>query len=245
MRFFFPDSSDHVDPTFDFDTETRSPTRTRQRDDLYAHEVFPESPYHGLLISKSIVERGTTRYTGSQQHRLLRRGAPDFFRTVRGDGQRLEILGDCGAFSYVNESEPPFTVDQVLEFYADCKVDYGISVDHVIVEYEPRWDQGSFGAQEKLQEARRRQELTIENAAEFYRSHSRMKLPFVPLGAAQGWSPESYAEIVKKLQSIGYDYIAVGGLVPRKTHEILGDPGENRSRAEAGDQVPSAWCHQV
>src|SRR5262249_41729869 len=41
------------------------------------------------------------------------------------------------------------------------------------------------------------------------------------LGVAQGWSPQSYAASVRTLQSIGYDYIAVGGMVPLKTPEIL------------------------
>src|SRR5437016_824861 len=56
MKFFFPDAQDLVDPSFDFEAETRSEERVRQRDDLYAHEIFPEPPYDGLLVSKAIVE---------------------------------------------------------------------------------------------------------------------------------------------------------------------------------------------
>jgi hypothetical protein len=41
------------------------------------------------------------------------------------------------------------------------------------------------------------------------------------MGVAQGWSPDSYADSVSKLQKMGYDYIAMGGLVPLKTLEIL------------------------
>ena len=40
MKFFFPDSQDLVDPSFDFRTERRSDDRLRHRDDLYVHEVF-------------------------------------------------------------------------------------------------------------------------------------------------------------------------------------------------------------
>lgn len=36
MKFFFPDSQDFVDETFDFVAETRSESRVRQRDDRYA-----------------------------------------------------------------------------------------------------------------------------------------------------------------------------------------------------------------
>ena len=33
MKFFFADSQDMVDPSFDFETEKRSEWRVRQRDD--------------------------------------------------------------------------------------------------------------------------------------------------------------------------------------------------------------------
>lgn len=42
-----------------------------------------------------------------------------------------------------------------------------------------------------------------------------------PLGVAQGWSPQSYADAVVALQRIGYQRIALGGMVPLKTQEIL------------------------
>ena len=77
MKFFFPDSQDLVDPSFDFRTERRSETRVRQRDDLYPHEIFAEPPYDGMLVSKGIVD-GTgsdeRTYTLAQRHRLFREG---------------------------------------------------------------------------------------------------------------------------------------------------------------------------
>ena len=42
MKYVLPESQDLVDPSFDFETERRSATRMRQRDDQYAHEVFAE-----------------------------------------------------------------------------------------------------------------------------------------------------------------------------------------------------------
>ena len=56
MKFFFPDAQDLVDPSFDFDLETRSEQRVRHRDDQYAHEALATPPYDGMLISKAIVE---------------------------------------------------------------------------------------------------------------------------------------------------------------------------------------------
>src|SRR5262252_7069369 len=99
MLYFLPDSQDLVDPSFDFRTEKRSRTRLRQRDDLYAHEIFAEPAYDGLLVSKGIVDGfgGTgSRYTLAQRQRLLREGARTFFRTERPDGRRVPVMGDCG-----------------------------------------------------------------------------------------------------------------------------------------------------
>jgi hypothetical protein len=221
MRFFFPDSQDFVDPSFDFETEERSISRTRHRDDKYAHEVFASAPFDGLLVSKSMVDGFADtggRYSIAQRHRLLRVGAPQFFRVP--SSFPFPIMGDCGAFSYVRERTPPYTVDEVLQFYVDCDFDFGISVDHVILEYDERWDHRlpNMGVPEEF---RFRQEETLKLADEFLQKHKESRLRFEPLGVAQGWSPASYADSVRRLQGIGYTYIAVGGLVPLKTRDIL------------------------
>ncbi len=226
MRFFFPDSQDFVDPGFDFERETYSPGRIRQRDDRYAHEVFPAPPYNGMLISKAIIDGkgdGKTgeddkKYTDAQRHRLLRVGAREFFRL---QGRDLQVLGDCGAFSYVREKVPPVTVDGVLDFYEATGVDMGASVDHIILGYQPQHDQTFPGLETAPEEWQRRQEITLELAAQFLRRHGARKSRFVPLGVAQGWSPRSYANAIECLQAMGYQHIGLGGMVPLKTHEVL------------------------
>ncbi len=70
-------------------------------------------------------------------------------------------------------------------------------------------------------ERTRRYDLTIRNAEEFIEKHRKGSFAFTPIGAAQGWNPESYAESVKFYQEIGYDYIALGGLARSQTKEIL------------------------
>jgi hypothetical protein len=218
VDFFFPDSQDQVDPGFDFRTEQWSPLRVRQRDDLYAHEIHDAPPYDGMLISKTIVDGlgGAGRYTAAQRHRLFRLGVHDFFRLNRPDTQ-LMALGDCGAFSYVRHEDPPYSVDEVLDFYENCGVDLGISVDHVILGYDADAD---FNDEEDP-EWSRRQQLTLRLASEFLKRHSERGCSFVPLGVAQGWSPGSYAYAVDRLQELGYTRIALGGLVPLKTDQIL------------------------
>ncbi|WP_433082383.1 tRNA-guanine transglycosylase DpdA [Dactylosporangium sp. CA-052675] len=219
MKFFFPDSQDQVDPSFDFITEERDPFRVRQRDDLYAHEVLTEAPFDGILVSKAIVDGqagSAGKYTGAQRHRLYREGAERFFRLNHGHTP-LKIMGDCGAFSYVAEEYPPYTVDDVIDFYDGCGFHYGIAVDHVIFQYEPKVSRDD----ERASEWRRRQEITIELAEQFWQRCKARRVDFTPLGVAQGWSPQSYADAVAALQRMGYRRIALGGMVPLKTHEIL------------------------
>ena len=222
MKFFLPDSQDLVDPTFDFERERRSMVRQRQRDDLYAHEVFSTPAFDGFLVSKGIVDGyGTlgSRYTLAQRHRLQRLGAPRFFRVERARIP-LTIMGDCGAFTYVQEDEPPYSVDEVIEFYEGSRFDYGVSLDHIILDYIPEAD--APGADRGLvsEHLRGRQDLTLKLANEFMQKHHAGRCSFGPLGVAQGWSPKSYATSVKALQKMGYDYIALGGMVPLKTPEI-------------------------
>lgn len=222
MKFFFPDSQDTVSPGFDFEKETFPKDRFRQLDDLYAHEVFrSEIPFDGLLVSKAIVHgvEGSGKYTRAQVLRFEREGVREFFR-LNSLPKHLEVIGDCGAFSYVKHKVPPpeFSVDRVLEFYEAGRFDYGVSVDHVILAYIPKADQGQV---EVPADVRERQEMTLALAEEFLRKHHAQRLSFTPMGVAQGWSPKSYRYAVESLLKMGYRYIALGGMVPLKTPDIL------------------------
>lgn len=221
MKFFFPDSQDQVDPSFDFLTEQRSPHRVRQRDDRYAHEVIEPPPYDGLLVSKPIVDGlpgAAGKYTLAQRNRLYREGARRFFRLGRDD-KDLQIMGDCGAFTYVRESEPVYSVDEVIDFYDGCEFDLGISLDHVVFGYNASLDDGPKG--DVPDDWVGRQDLTIQLAAQFLHQHRIRSCRFEPLAVAHGWSPLSYASAVANLQAIGYRRIALGGMVPLKTPDIL------------------------
>ena len=66
-----------------------------------------------------------------------------------------------------------------------------------------------------------RQDLTIELAAEFLHLHRVRRCRFEPIAVAHGWSPLSYARSATQLQNIGYGRIALGGMVPLKTPDIL------------------------
>src|SRR5688500_8115954 len=132
MRFFFADSQDYVDPRFDFERDEYHPDRQVQRDDLYAHEYFDPPPYDGILVSKAVVgdERRHGKYTTAQSIRFRRDGAAAFLRYAG------PIMGDCGAFSYIKEPEPPYEVPEIVEYYVDCGFTHAVSIDHVILAYQ-------------------------------------------------------------------------------------------------------------
>lgn len=219
MKFFFPDSQDQIDPGFDFITEERSPMRVRQRDDLYVHEVLGHGVIDGLLVSKAIVDGrvgAAGKYTLAQRHRLYRVGIRRFFR-LEDAPPDFRTMGDCGAFSYFTEDEPPYTADEVIDFYDECDFDIGIAPDHIIFGF----DTEGKADPEQLKVWKFRKQLTAQLADEFLTRCRARKARFTPMAVAHGWSPQSYASSVAELQAIGYERIALGGMVPLKTHDII------------------------
>jgi hypothetical protein len=217
VKFFFPDSQDQIDPGFDFTTEEYGSSRVRQRGDHYAHEALSRPPYDGTLVSKTVVDGMATsagRYSLPQRHRLFRVGVRRFFRLDQPDRASLEAMGDCGAFSYINEDTPPYSVDEIIDFYDGCDFDYGMSLDHVILGYIDN-------AREVPEEWRRRRDLTLALADVFLTRHKSRGCRFLPIGVAQGWSPATVAGSVSELQAMGYRRIALGGMAALKTTEIL------------------------
>jgi hypothetical protein len=213
VKFYFPDSQDQISPTYDFFHDEHSPLRVRQRDDLYAHEVLRAPAYDGVLVSKAIVDgsiKGVGKYSMPQRQRLYRLGVRGFFRLP----DHVETLGDCGAFNYVNEPEPPYTVDEVLDFYERCGFDAGVSVDHIILGYRRN-------ATDVPEEWQQRRLISLSLAEKFMAAGQRRGTALELIGAAQGWDPSSYADSVQQLQDIGYQRIALGGMVPLKTPDIL------------------------
>ena len=215
MQLYFPDSQDLVSPTYDFLHDEYHPLRVRQRDDCYAHEVLEPVPYDGILVSKAVVDgtaKGAGKYSEPQRQRLYRNGVHKFFRLPPG----IRAMGDCGAFNYVAEPAPPFTVEQVVDFYETCRFDEGISVDHVILGYAPDKTEESVNP-----DWASRRELTLALAEDFLTAVEKRGRPFEPVGVAQGWSPESYRDSVARLQDLGYTRVSMGGMVPLKTQNIL------------------------
>ena len=221
MDFFFPDSQDQISPFFDFLAEEHPLHRIRQRDDLYAHEVLKTIPYNGILISKVIIDgmKGRTgQYSESQKDRIYRVGAHRFFRTEVPNGPS-QIMGDCGAFTYADQSEPPYTIEEVINFYQGLGLDYGVSMDHIIFDYlsDAQIKKGAVVKDDWIF----RQNLTVDIASKFYKTVKKNNCTFTPIAVAHGWDPTSYKNAVKELQKIGYTKIAFGGMVPLRTNDVL------------------------
>jgi hypothetical protein len=218
MKFIFADALDMIDPNFNFVADRMSADRENYWGDVYPHEYFPTPPYDGILVSRGIVgdDRFPGKYPGDLMMRFRRIGAREFLRLKGPQFKRMSIFGDCGAFSYVDQEVPPYTPEMMLDFYADGQFTHGCSVDHIIFDFDTEahgWRGGS-------PTAKRRFEITLDNAAGFLKASRSMGRGFTPLGVIQGWSPDSMAHAARKLAKMGYQYLAVGGMVPLNARQI-------------------------
>lgn len=215
MKFIYSDTMDHVDPDFDFVRENFGSNRRKGVTDQYAHQILGAAPYDGLLVAMSGVKKGG-RYSEAAQQRLLRDGVRKF---LNFDGPQFAdkiMMGDCGAFAYASQDTPPYSIDELVDFYHYGGFSHGCALDHIIFEFES--DNPPIESRSPL--IRHRYELTLGNAERFLAEVRRRGNPFVPIGVVQGWSPASMAEAAKHLLGLGYQYLAIGGLVPLKTSQI-------------------------
>ena len=211
IRFFLPESNDLVDPGYSFEHDTYSAESAADRQDVYVHEIFSEPPYDGLLVSKSNIsveqEQAIIELGGMHTYLRLPRAYP--------------ILGDCGAFQFIGDAAPPYTNQQIFNYYNNLGFDYGITLDHVIVEFDHKYDQeGSLFPELPSEDMRFRFQLTIDNAKELLRLVKERDATFQPIASVQGWSPNSYHDAVKQLVDAGYTYLAIGG-VARASDEAI------------------------
>ncbi len=198
MKFFLPDWDDRVDPGYDFLTDRMTLRRDPYEDDRYAHELFADRLYDGILVSRMALFR-----KGRKRDRVEKVGMKAYLRMP----EQLELFGDCGAFGYIERRDPVFATEDVIDHYERLGFDYGVSVDHIILpEFE---DQRAY-----------RFDLTLRNAESFLTMHREGGFNFTPVGAAQGWDECTYVEAANALVEMGYTYIAIGGLARSNTRDI-------------------------
>ncbi|WP_043110322.1 tRNA-guanine transglycosylase DpdA [Polycyclovorans algicola] len=222
MKFLYSDTQDYVDPGYDFLNDRCRPGRERYWSDVYAHEFMDPAPYDGLLVSMSAVRQAAgvatskVRYSTREEQRLLRDGARQFLRYGGPRFKDTMLLGDCGAFAYVEHPVPAYAPEEVVEFYTEAGFTHGISPDHIIF----ACDLTNPSEQAVDAATRQRFAITLANAEVFLGLVKREGMPFEPLGPVQGWSPKSMAEAAHRLERMGYRYLAIGGLVPLKVDAI-------------------------
>lgn len=200
IRYFIPDWDDRVDPGYNFLTDAHTPGRNPYCDDRYAHELYPEPPYDGVLLSRAVIDESPAKLDA-----IIAAGSVHRYLRLPED---RPVLGDCGAFSYWQQAEPPYKTNDVLDYYESLGFDLGVSIDHLI-----------FAELEA--EKQRRWDITVQNAEEFLREHRAGGFRFTPIGVAQGWDPASYGRAARALMRMGYSHIAAGGLVRSQTHEVI------------------------
>lgn len=221
MKFYLPNFEDLVDPEYDFLNDQPSPSRRdRWAHDKFAHEFFSDPIFDGMLISKASI-------TPAAEKRIRQAGGVHRFTRL---DPALPIMGDCGAFTYLLAEKPAYTTQQVIDYYRDFGFDYGVSLDHlgfVTIEMlenafeqdklKEKWWKGKTTAQIQAE----RFELTLQNAQEFLDLHAQQKPDFIPIGIAQGGTPELYYTAIERLIKMGYQHLALGGLIKSSDQDII------------------------
>jgi len=235
MKFIFADSQDFVDPNYDFQKDKCDPERIIQRTDKYPHEMFKQKPYDGMLVSRAILADGVYStqgaYTDGQAQRFKREGARSFLRYDDGP-----IFGDCGAFSYAKLDNPPYQTDEMIEYYKQCNFTHCVSIDHIIFEYSAEYDNPNSDEKFTVNDTmKKRYQITLDNANEFLEKSKKNNVKYEPIGVVQAWSPKSMQHAAKSLVSMGYDYIAIGGLVPLSVEDC--EEIVSAIRSEIGNNI--------
>ena len=179
MEYFIPDWEDRIDPNFDFENDFK---RTQKSDSykgrVYAHEIFEIVPYDGILISLGLFNKLRSASNGSPPSI---RGFTDIKQYLRTNGKSpLKVMGDCGAYSFINQENAPFSVTEVADLYAELNFDFGISLDRLVVKSIIN----GYGKKVDLTETERehRRRFSLDNAEHFLKYCQEKRYSFVPIG---------------------------------------------------------------
>lgn len=196
IDFFVPFGWDHVYDDFDRWNETWT---TGYEHYKFLWELNKTIPMDGVLISRNTIEDSTTRKEKMEEAG----GVKEFLRIP----ENLTLFGDCGAFNYRKQDEPPYDPVDTLDFYEEMQFDRACTVDHLI-----------SGSEDDKQE---RWNITLQNAKTMIEAYEDGDYSFELYGVVQGWGPESYHDATQRLVDMGFDHLALGGLVGTQTRDIV------------------------
>lgn len=204
MRYFIPEWDDRVDPDYDFITDTHSNSHKLDpiKHDSYMWDLFgiENVPFDGVLVSIATIQNKSKKYSLIEQcgiHKFL--GLPSDF----------PIMADCGAFSYVTETVPPYSTSNVLKIYSDLGFNAGVSIDHLVV---------TGYAKQKNE----RMQITYQNGLDAYEEwKKKYHNDFQLIVSIQGSESKDYINMYNKFVRKGITSLALGGLVRSPTSEII------------------------
>lgn len=207
MRFFLPENDDLVDGDYDFLNDKYGTNRR----DVYAHEIYGQPTCDGILVTKSVVKEKKAKAIVSAG------GIAKYLRLPEG----MPVMGDCGAFQFINEEVPPYSCEEICDYYETCSFDYGMTLDHLITDFSLEFDEGnSLFVRQPSEQMKFRYRLTLDNAKKILELCKSRNLSFTPIGVVQGWSPQTYLSGIKELIDAGFKYLAIGGMARGSNSEI-------------------------
>lgn len=238
LTYFLPDWDDFVDADFDFDQdEFSSSVKSERRERHLIPLMRPHKLADGVVVSlaQQMSSKGLLKAIDRRSERALR---PRDVRSHFALQETQLAFGDCGAFSYVSEPDPPLSPATAASLYNLYGFDLGASVDHIPAALVHDADGKHYlDRKERL----RRIRITRSNAHLFISETRSRGYRFTPVGVVQGIDPADYARQLPEYLEMGYSHLAIGGLVPRSDAQILDIV--QRCAAVLRKQKRRPWVH--
>src|SRR5271157_4559307 len=166
MQFFMPDWDDKVDPGYNFQTDQFSEAHeANPRSDYYMWELFgiENVPFDGVLASKLQIDSNDRKAREVSAH-----GVKAYLRLP----DTFPVIGDCGAFGYINLDKPPVQTSEILKYYQEIGINLAVSVDHIVVKSVRVLDGEGKPTKETRELSRAEKEeriaITTQNAIDFW-----------------------------------------------------------------------------
>lgn len=237
LLYFLPDWDDFVDRDFDFTRDKFSTSKRSDRNEVHLSALMkPHRLCDGVLVSlaQNLGTKGLLKRFNTVSEAI----SPRSVRTHFGLAEDQVAFGDCGAFSYINETNPRLTAEQAVTLYELYDFDFGASVDHIPA--ERLMVEGKYIATTMV-ERRRRLAMTQANAEDFISVHKARGAKFIPVGVVQGINTSDYVKAVIDYCDMGYEYIALGGLVPKSDAEVKDIVESVTTALKLSERSP--WIH--
>lgn len=195
-----------IDANYDYVEDNFSDSLKKNRTNITYYDIVKENHYFdGSLISRSLISE-------KQVQKIKEKGGMRKYFNIPDE---IYLMGDCGAPTYFLEHEIPFTIEELLEFYENLGIDFGITLDHIV-------DMIDFTNKLKpTDEHIYRRRLSIDNAIKMLELVKKRKSKVYLMGSVQGWNLETYKQSMIELGEAGFKYCAIGGLtVNAKNNDI-------------------------